>query len=170
MPKSLCDWPTIDRSRAPSVRKTKEIDHINILLIFWPHFENNVMFFREHVIFFLNNLTYLLAKMTQPSASSILTLLRSFEFKTDPSKNSTCVKCLLKRASSSRFGGIQWRKITSTLTSSRSLCKKSLRKYDTDSKVIWPQTFIGWFQVQRAVERLVLEYGMKKDHQDTVWE
>ena len=98
-------------------------------------------FFSEHVIFFWNNLTYLLAKMTQPSASSILTLLRSFEFKTDPSKNSTCVKCLLKRASSSRFGGIQWRKITSTLTSSRSLCKKSLRKYDTDSKVIWPQTF-----------------------------
>ena len=108
-------------------------------------------------------LTYLLAKMTQPSASSILTLLRSFEFRTDPSKNSTCVKCLLKRASSSRFGGIQWRKITSTLTSSRSLCKKSLRKYDTDSKVIWPQTFIGWikFQVQRVVERHILEYGIQ---------
>ena len=127
---------------------------------FWPCFFKIIM------------LTYLLAKMTQPSASSILTLLRSFEFRTDPSKNSTWVKCLLKRASSSRFGGIQWRKITSTLTSSRSLCKKSLRKYDTDSKVIWPQTFIGWIKlkVHRVVERHILEYGIKKDHQDTVWE
>ena len=123
------------------IRNTIESGHINILIIFWPQFfDNNCHVFSVNMWYFFE-MTYLLAKMTQPSASSILTLLRSFEFKTDPSKNSTCVKCLLKRASSSRFGGIQWRKITSTLTSSRSLCKKSLRKYDTDSKVIWPQTF-----------------------------
>ena len=107
MSNSLCDWSTFDRSRAPSVRKTIESGHIKILIIFDLILKIIVMFFQETCDIFCNNLTYLLAKMTQPSASSILTLLRSFEFKTDPSKNSTCVKCLLKRASSSRFGGIQ---------------------------------------------------------------
>lgn len=35
-----------------------------------------------------------------------------------------------------------WRKTISTLTSSLSLCRKSLRKLDTLSSVIWPQTTI----------------------------
>ena len=35
-----------------------------------------------------------------------------------------------------------WRKTTSTSTSSRSSCRKSLRKWDTDSYVIWPHTTI----------------------------
>lgn len=37
-------------------------------------------------------------------------------------------------------GSYLWRKTISTLTSSRSLCRKSFRKLETLSRVMWPQT------------------------------
>ena len=69
-----------------------------------------------------------------------LALSRSCAFMRLPWKYFTLVCCFLRRPSNSKSGSARWRKTTSTSTSSLSSWRKSFRKTDTDSKVIFPQT------------------------------
>ena len=48
--------------------------------------------------------------------------------------------CAMDEAEERKKCTYLWRKTISTLTSSLSLCRKSLRKLETLSRVIWPQT------------------------------
>lgn len=106
---------------------------------------------------------YLFASTRQASASYTFTRLRSMGFITEPWKNSTVVKCRLMRPSSSRSGGFRCRKTTSTSTSSRSSWRKSLRKLETLSKLICPQTTICLLNGKWVVKVLVCSCFVEMD-------
>ena len=153
------------------------------------------------LVSFGNFTHYLELEIYLPESQESLTFTRcrSIGFITLPWKNSTVVKCLFIRPSSSRSGGFlkRWKtliscsvqsnsfddstknqkvtsnklrfvapyrckKTTSTSTSSLSSCRKSFRKCDTDSYVMWPQTTMCLLLPGNSWERrLIQENGRR---------